>query len=464
MKRDGVLRILLPVLLLLAISPTAVAIPIEGAQAASIDQPQIYAALRLPGETDPLIATGTDIFGNPIETFTIQAFYDTGSSGIVLSDSTADAFGLGRLPDVTFEDVGIGGAEEFDVSTEHFVHLATFGGDTTGIDDLASFSTTYNQQFGPLRMQIAAPTAVPELQDVDIIGMPAFIDKTVVMDMRVVNQILGNIVTSVHDSGTVIADLPTPDRTVATSYGNFSRFTQTLETSTGDPLDPAVYGPTMEHNPFIGPDPDPPGPPDPDPPPGVTVVYNGVTTTSSWLLDTGASASIFSEMLANNHGVQYRAGREAGTLDPLLEFTATGLPVPDQFQLAIGGIGGALNVAGFLLDKLSLPTIEGDPVDYLSAPVLVLDITLLDPLTQETLILDGVFGMNYLVASAKIEGGFPTEIRTGAYDFVSFDEPSGVLSLVFNPALIPEPSSGLLLLIGALAALGWFSLRRQRRK
>lgn len=421
---------LLPLLLLLAISQAALALTIEGALSYAIDIPRVYGALRLPGETAPMTGSVEDIFGNTVETFTIEAYFDTGSSGVLLSNSTANMLAVPRLADVTFEDVGVAGNDEFGVSAELFVHLATFGGDTTGIDDPASFATTYNQQFGPLRAQLSQPSAIPELDGTDIFGMPLFIDKTVVMDMRAVNQILGTIVTSVHNSGEVIAGLPAATRTVATSYGNFSRFTQTLQTSTGDPLDPAVFGPTMVHNPFIGPD--PAGPPDPDAPPGITVVSNGVTTTSSWLLDTGAGLSMLSEEQANIHGVRYRVGHEAGSEDPLLEYTSDGSLVPNQYQLQVGGIGGIINVAGFFLDKLSVPTIEGESIDYLSAPVSVLDITLLDPLTLETLTLDGVFGMNNLLASATIESGFPTDIRSGAYDFVSFDEPSGVLSLVLR--------------------------------
>ncbi len=423
---------LLSLLLLLAISQAAPALTIEGSLSYAIDQPRIYAALRLPGETAPMSGTVEDMLGNTVETFTIQAYFDTGASGVLLSDSTANMLEVPRLADVTFEDVGIAGADEFGVSDELFVHLATFGGDTTGIDDPASFATTYNQQFGPLRAQISQPTTIPGLEGTDVFGMPLFIDKTVVMDMRAVNQILGTMVTSVHNSGEVIAGLPAATRTVATSYGDFSRFTQTLQTSTGNPLDSAVFGPTLVHNPFIGPDPDPTGPPDPDAPAGITVETNGVTTTSSWLLDTGAGLSMLSEEQANIHGVRYRVGHEAGSEDPLLEYSSDGSLVPNQYQLQVGGIGGSINVAGFHLDKMSVPTIEGESIDYLSAPVSVLDITLLDPLTQETLTLDGVFGMNNLLASATIEGGFPTDIRSGAYDFVSFDEPSGVLSLVLH--------------------------------
>ena len=444
--------------LVLAIPSPALAVTIEGALTASIDQPQIYAALRLPGETDPIQASGTDIFGQPVDTFTIQAFFDTGASGVLISHETAEAFALQRLPDITFEDVGVGGAEEFDVSTELFVHLATFGGDTTLIDNLASFSTIYNQQFGQLRGQISEPSTNPLLGGLDVFGMPLFAAKNVVMDMRAANEITGNIVTSVNNSGVAVLGLPAPDLRVATSYGDFARFTQVLQTSTQTNVDPSVFGPTLSHNPFIGPDPNAPAG---SSVPGITTMLNGTSQTGSWLLDTGASASILSEVLANAHGVRYRAGHEAGSQDPLLEFISNGSLVPNQFALPIGGVGGTVNVAGFELDKLSVPSIEGESIDYLNAPVLVLDITLFDPLTSDTLTLDGVFGMNNLVASAKIEGGFPTEIRSGAFDFVSFDEPSGVLSLVFNPALVPEPSSALLLVMGGLVAIGLFRPHRR---
>ena len=194
-------------------------------------------------------------------------------------------------------------------------------------------------------------------------------------------------------------------------------------------------------------------------------MHNGNTTTSSWLLDTGATASFIAQDIALQHGVRYRSGHELGSDDPLLEYVSDGSLVPNQYQIPIGGISSALNVAGFHLDKLSVPTMEGDPIEYLSAPVLVLDVSLEDPDTQETFTLDGVFGMNFLVASTEIQGGLFGDIRVGAFDFITFDEPSGVVSLVFNPDILPEPSGLLLMAVATTMILvGWVRNRSPYRR
>ena len=42
------------------------------AKNAALEQPRINAALRLPGESGPLVGVTTDFFGNTFETFNIQ--------------------------------------------------------------------------------------------------------------------------------------------------------------------------------------------------------------------------------------------------------------------------------------------------------------------------------------------------------------------------------------------------------
>jgi hypothetical protein len=121
-----------------------------------------------------------------------------------------------------------------------------------------------------------------------------------------------------------------------------------------------------------------------------------------------------------------------------------GVPLDQQFQLTIGGIGGTKKVAGFYLSSLLVRTMEGNAANdndpkhfrFTEAPVLVGDITVANPNNAaDTLTLDGIFGMNYLVASAYVSegggGGFPTigPLATGAFDWVVFDEPNGVLKL-----------------------------------
>ena len=135
-----------------------------------------------------------------------------------------------------------------------------------------------------------------------------------------------------------------------------------------------------------------------------------MSSTGSWLFDTGA-------VLHPNR-----------------------IGMPGQFTLTIGGIGGSTTVSGFFADSLVVPTIEGDPLEYLPAPMLVADITVVDPNTQEVITLDGVFGMNYLVASLFVDGFIFGDLVGGPFEWLVFDQTTGILGLTFDPNLeIPEP-------------------------
>ena len=178
-------------------------------------------------------------------------------------------------------------------------------------------------------------------------------------------------------------------------------------------------------NPFIGPSPTVrPGSPQAGGNQNVapiTVTYNGKQTTASFLLDTGAAASMISSKLAAKLGISQENGKLVGP------------PPSEQFSFTIGGIGGQKKSPGFYLDSLTLPTREGDPLVYKKAPVIVSDIEVEDPTTHEKLTLDGVLGMNYFVASANVEeaGLLPdiNHLTACAYDWITIDEPAGVLGL-----------------------------------
>ena len=353
------------------------ALDIAGIQNASLDQPRINAALRRPGDTGPLTAT-FDSLGLPVETFTIQAFYDTGASGVVVSDATAKSLDLVTQLGVVFGDVGVGGEEEFSVSEEIHVHLAPFGPSGPGIDDPTTFNTVYNQQFGPLRAQVSAPASNSLLAGLDIFGMPVFAGKTVVMDARPVNQVVGTIETSVYNSVPNNPNVPLTHRHIQTGYTSFARFTRTFARDgfgNETPLDTETLGPALAHNPFVGPN--PLGGLDGNTPnmaPGITTTYNSVSSTGSWLYDTGAVTSIISEHQAAAHGVGYLPDDGNPLTPPVL----VGVPLSQQFFLTIGGVGGFTQKAGFFLDSLLIPTTEGDPDDledpmhlrYVQAPVL----------------------------------------------------------------------------------------------
>ncbi|HEY2894048.1 MAG TPA: hypothetical protein VGJ16_07540, partial [Pirellulales bacterium] len=241
--------------------------------------------------------------------------------------------------------------------------------------------------------------------------------------------------------------IPATSHHVALSYGDFSRFSQTTPAG--------AAGPTLGHNPFIGPNPaNTSGPnPVPDSTPPVAIDFGGIHATGSFLLDTGAVTSFISTKIAGDLHVRYQ-GNSLGTDHPVLELfdpahaEQAGTTLATQFLLPIQGIGGAPVLAGFYLDDLVLHTLEGglndlDPnnIRYLHAPVMVNDLELVDPNTGQLITLDGVFGMNAMVASAllAIDGNID-KTAFGPYNWVTIDEPNALLGLDLGTQ-VPEPGS-----------------------
>src|SRR3954462_12471993 len=98
-------------------------IDIEGVQDASLDQPRINALLRRT-------PTGAALEEPDSGAFNIEAFYDTGASGVLLSQESADALGVVRAQqggqNVIYSDVGVGGTSDFEVSEPLYVSLDAF--------------------------------------------------------------------------------------------------------------------------------------------------------------------------------------------------------------------------------------------------------------------------------------------------------------------------------------------------
>ena len=136
-------------LVVLFLSSPALAAEIEGVQPAALDQPRVNLHLRRAADGPPLAAKK---LGE--ETINVQAFLDTGASGVMLSTTTADALGVKRATaksgeTVVFHDVGVGGSDEFHVGEPLFVRIAPFG--RTGEPDDAE---EYPVRVGPLRPQV----------------------------------------------------------------------------------------------------------------------------------------------------------------------------------------------------------------------------------------------------------------------------------------------------------------------
>ena len=413
---------------------------IAGVQAASLDQPQVHAIFR----TSP---TGNPLGGNnPNDGIAIKAFLDTGASGVLLSLESAQGLGLAPITHngqpVTFYDVGVAGSEAFGVSRQLYGALApvrsVFDGDLP--------VEAFDQTFGAFRAQMTPhPADVLLGGPIDLIGMPAMKGKVVVMDPTPLNAAdIDGMRTYLYAPNTpynasarnVNPGIPSVNRHVKLSYGNFARFTE---------IEPAgAPAPTITDNPFIGPNPvRTSGPADNTP--GIAMTEGARATAGSFLLDTGAAASFVSRSVAQNLGVRYRAGTY-GTDNPVLE-DANGVRVPNQFTIPIGGIGGTVTAAGFRIDKFDIPTTEGEAIRFLDAPVLVLDVSVQDPVTSQQVTLEGVFGMNFLVASFAVDGTTLGESAAGAFDWVTFDEPNGVLGLNLpgagpvSPPPVPPPAA-----------------------
>lgn len=434
-------------------------VSISGVEPAALDQPRINAFVRLPGQAQPLSAN-LGFFGGFEDSFNIEAYYDTGASGVLLSNQTTtllvDSYpelsiysvaqnpSVPTEPNVVFTDVGVGGSQNFFVSVPLDIGLAPFNGSDASLDldNAATYQQVYNQMFTPIRTQIGQPEEDenPLLSGLDVFGTPLMQNKVVVMDPSPVNTFLDTMRTFVYNPGTPYNPLqratnpgiPQTDYHIALSYGDFERFTKVTPSGSA--------GPTLATNPFIGSNPVRAleGLPSDGTPP-VTMQNNGNTIQRSFLLDTGAAASIISTSTAQGLGVRYRAGT-FGTDSPQLE-TMSGGTVDNQFMLTIGGVGGTVTLAGFYMEKLSVPTVEGEMIEFPSAPVLVGDISALDDNGTQTtsddqsITLDGIFGMNFLVASifvSQTPGSIFPDLGApvvGGFDWLVYDSVNHQLGL-----------------------------------
>lgn len=435
---------------------------------------------------------------------------------------------------VIYSDVGVAGTDDFQVSQPLRLSLANFYPRTTDLDTFLDVNSTQPDvspytplpssnnlyvEVGPYQPLVDNPGGddidqvinelLAEENAVDVIGMPAIQGHVMVMDTSAVKQlgqffdIIGGALTGQGDLGdlsdadfntlatagmrtylytpgtpfhplTVDTDpgIPSTQLHVKLSYASFDRFTTV--TPSGQP------GPTLTHNPIIGKDPvkilDGISQPDT---PGITITRNVsdpggshlVSSEGNWLLDTGAAASIVSQAQAARLGIHYQAGTFGTTAPILVDENGIPLAPDDTFSLAISGIGGTETLAGFFVDELTVPTIEGTDsgndaynLHFQHAPLLVGDITIKDPVTGQTLTLDGVFGMNYMVQSINFETdseGNLLNIGTPSpsyFQYVTFDEPNGILGFSIDPesglALpVPEPASLAMLSAGALLLL-----------
>lgn len=445
---------------------------------ASLDQPRINAYISVTPDGAPITS---DALGG---SFNIQAFLDTGASGMLLSDQSRDllelAYAQHNGQDIIFSDVGVGGSQPFHVSEAFYVHSAAFN-DTVEVD----VESSYSMPTGPVRFQLADPVDFGDPTDgLDVFGMPLIRNKVIVMDARPTNTLV-EVFPGFVVPNTMATYLYSPDKPfnpsaldtdpgivptelkIRTSKASFDRFTTV--TPVGAP------GPTLADNPFIGPAPFSTG----DTTPGIRVTRGSRSVTGSFLFDTGAAVSFLSRDLASQLGVRYVAGTYNSD-NPQLEYfnpdnpAAPGVLIPADlvFETTIAGIGGTVERLGTYFDSMLISTVMGvayDPNDPLNirfddAPLFISDITVADPNDPTfTYTLEGIFGMNFLVGSAELfqdpSGGIPNIIFTeGFFDFITYDDTTGLIGIQPTVSVVvPEPGVGLL-------AVGLLGLAGRRRR
>ena len=434
------LRRVTAVVCVLLSTSIANAIDIDNVMQFSIDQPSIYTMVERVGQSGPL----TDRFG----AFTFDSFLDTGSSSVIFSREIALFLGIETQmvsgQNVVFRNSGATGSANFDVSETLNIGLAAFTPNTP-LDDLTTIDSTYTHRLENVRVQLEDEFSS---SPINVIGMPGVEGKVAVIDPKPLDDFSNTMNAYIYEPGTPFnpsaqdsnPGIPSTSHHIQLSYGDFSRFT--------DVTPAGGIGPATSRNPFIGPDPvarlDANPPVDNTPP--VEFSLNGRTTEGSLLFDTGAAVSFVSREKASDLNVRYRPGT-FGSAAPLLEVFDPADPgqlgtlLPDQFRLDVGGVVGNVTFSGFYLDQLSLKTSEGDMandedpnhLNFIRAPVLVNDIQLRDPNTNQLLTLDGVFGMNYLAASGDIGevNGFPALVNEtpGNFEWIVFDDVNGTLGL-----------------------------------
>jgi hypothetical protein len=336
----------------------------------------------------------------------------------------------------------------------------TLGGESPPVSDFKTTTTT------PIRIQMNTTPIDPTdifASPIDIVGMPALEGKVVVMnpqlsvdDFGFPNKVIDSWVyerTEGFHRDTLDTDpgIVPVHHHVRLSFADFSGYTSTT---------PGGLAPTLSRNPMIGPDPVKHDPNDTTAP--ITLTYNGQTTTGSFLLDTGAQVSFISKNVAAQMHVRYRPGTEDSdnpileTFDPVHPGNV-GSAIADTFLIPVGGVGAAsINAVGFKLSSLSLATVEWDPIRFLDAPVVILDISLTDA-DGNTLVLDGDLGINFWGPSFDPSG---FEIANSPFDWVVLDEQAGTLGFQYAGESMPEPAAAGVLLIAATAGL----LRRRARR
>ena len=361
----------------------------------------------------------------PARARSFTAFLDTGASAYVISKSTADRFGLARIPNALYHETGLHGQIPMHVSRPYTVALSGTSGRIA--DEPADFRVVDRNA----RLQLQPkppgnPLVAMAMGELNIVGMPAIRELVVEFDAA-----------PMQGGGGLAGQLKGLRGLQGGQGGGNGQMLQNLDQIL-DKLDQVGVGPAVRLHP---PDFQPRNvdlvipldgvnytrqnnPKDRGPLPtlaknpvvrNITTRHGNQSFTGDWLFDTGAPASLISTEQAEALGL-YRNGN----------------PVrPPDFSIQLGGAGGKMtNAPGFRIDRLRIPTARGRTIEYRDVHVLVHDVGVtLD--NGERVVLDGIFGTNLLLPTVSLGGGLglPTGSAAGPYEHIWIDGPRGRLLL-----------------------------------
>jgi len=311
------------------------------------------------------------------------AFLDTGASGNLLSREIIDRLGISVDPTAQYTDVGVGGSEFFDVSEP--LYAGTAARDTPNPKDQSSYLLC-----GPWRFQVKQDYASSFLdQPLNLLGMPVMFGRTVVLKSHGTG-ILGYFSADIKEPND--PTIPEVDFNVPLRFEKYI--------TPNDPRNIAPL-PTVAYNPVID---------------NITTEYNSNSFTGTWLLDTGAMVSLISVAQATTLGLTDPDGKPRITPD---------------FIVPLGGIGDLIIVPGFEIDNLTIPTLNGYNLVFNKARIGVHDIGIVDELTGEPIILDGILGSNFFYTTMSI---FTWQFSNSVFDTIVIDTRNGLLGFDVNNA------------------------------
>lgn len=354
---------------------------IDGIYEAALDLPRILFLLK----SDP---NGPAL--EYMDNFEINwAFLDTGASGILLSRETCDYLQVSIDPVAKYVDVGVGGNEFFDVSEPLYIG-------TIAYDDPNPYEQNNYLLLRAWRFQVNQNYAGDwPNEPIDLLGMPVMFGKTVILNSRGPSNL------EYFSADIKEPNDPTIPDTDFTIPLRFEKYIAPKDPNNIPPL------PVLGYNPVID---------------NITSEYQGSSFTGTWLLDTGATISLMSIKQAAELGLTDAEG------NPL---------IPTDFLVPIGGIGGQVMVPGFKIDELIIPTLNGYKLVFNNARVGVHNIGTVDEITGKRIILDGVFGSNFLCATMSMS---TWDLADTPFDTIVIDMQNGLLGFDVSE-LYPLPHS-----------------------